>query len=69
MSRALELLNVYVEVHIPVFQYNNLDGNFYFCGNSMCDSCFVHKIRNGASCRITTEEYENLKVTNPEYMI
>jgi hypothetical protein len=69
MSRGLELLDVYVKVYIPIFKYNYFDNDFYFCGSSMCDTCFVQEIHKGDSCRITTEEYENLKVTNPEYMI
>jgi hypothetical protein len=72
MSKGLELLAVYVEVHKPIFEHGLVfseQNNIYFCGGSMCDTCFVYDIRKGASCRISTEEYENLKVTNPEYMI
>jgi hypothetical protein len=72
MSKGLELLNVYVKVHRPIFEhglvYSEQD-SIYFCGGSMCDTCFVDDMRKGSSCRISMEEYENLKVTNPEYMI
>jgi hypothetical protein len=72
MSKGLELLAVYVEVHIPIFEHGLIyaeKNSIYFCGGSMCDTCFVYGMREGASCRISMEEYENLKVTNPEYMI
>jgi hypothetical protein len=67
MKSALELLDLYVEVHKPVFA--DIYGNILFCDGTQCVDCHVQEVKGLSSCKITVEEYEGLKSTHPEYFI
>jgi hypothetical protein len=69
MSKALEIIHMYARTRQIVFEESMIDGVF-FCSGTHCEHCHVKHLRViDTTCKLTTEEHQNLIVTHPEYFV
>jgi hypothetical protein len=66
MSEGIDLFNFYAQNHVP--RFFTVTGRILFCDDQYCISCVI-KHGDSSKCFITEQEYDNIKASNPEYMI
>jgi hypothetical protein len=72
MSKNIELVHLFAKHHkLKFHQYDSASTSLLFCSGTSCDECNVlAECKNlGQFGRITKNEFNQLKVTYPEYMI
>jgi hypothetical protein len=68
ISEGMKTFNAYASICTPGFIHYPAVGKVLFCKGTRCGDCPV-QVTKISACAITTAEFEELRSTNPEYMI
>jgi hypothetical protein len=69
MSERIEIFELFVTEHLPRFISGPGGDYMYFCANTECMDCIVHRTVDIEGCGVTQEVFNELKEKYPEYMI